>query len=293
MIPAQAASRYYPISVSEFLEGDNPRIQKVYQLSLSDDPAGIPTEDFERDGRTYYLLDMTRKDEVGIDTKTHTQTVTLPSKTNNMEKILQQLEAELETTTEDGYTGILKLDHTSVQVKTDGYATKTRTVTATRTYPNLSDADLSFVPKTIQDNGRTLTLADVQWATTNLSEGEGVVQRYCATASYTGTASSKYATGYTVTANYTGEVAKTGCDVVTYTAIFGSRERPQASPEPTPTNTPDTPDHADDTEKGDADDAAAPAFSFSAFKRPLIIGGVTFVLVIGLVFAIKKIRNRR
>ena len=82
-----------PISVEEYTAGDfdELRIQKVYQLSLDDDPSLIPTEDFERNGRLYYLLDMTRKDEVGVDTKPHVQTVTLPSDTNNMEKILQTL----------------------------------------------------------------------------------------------------------------------------------------------------------------------------------------------------------
>lgn len=64
--PEQSAS-YYPTSVEEYMEGDSPRIKKVYQLSLADDPSQIPTEDFERDGRLYYLLDMTRKDEVGVD----------------------------------------------------------------------------------------------------------------------------------------------------------------------------------------------------------------------------------
>ena len=68
--PGQSAS-YYPISVEEYTYGslDEPRIEKVYQLSLSDDPSGIPTEDFVRGGRLYYLLDMTRKNEVGVDTK--------------------------------------------------------------------------------------------------------------------------------------------------------------------------------------------------------------------------------
>ena len=193
-IPVQAAeaadaakpvrdSAYYPISVEEYTAGDfdELRIQKVYQLSLDDDPGLIPTEDFERNGRLYYLLDMTRKDEVGVDTKPHVQTVTLPSDTNNMEKILQTLDAELEATTEDGYTGMLYLDHTTVKVTTDGYATKTGTVSATRTYPNLSDADLSLVPKTISDGGRSLTLADVQWSNSAQEEGEGVVTRYTAT----------------------------------------------------------------------------------------------------------------
>ena len=61
----QSAS-YYPISVEEYTYGslDEPRVAKVYQLSLSDDPSGIPTEDFVRNGRLYYLLDMTRKNEV-------------------------------------------------------------------------------------------------------------------------------------------------------------------------------------------------------------------------------------
>ena len=140
--PEQSAS-YYPTSVEEYMEGDSPRIKKVYQLSLADDPSQIPTEDFERDGRLYYLLDMTRKDEVGVDIQTITQTKTLASETNNMEKILQSLEPQMEVTTEDGYTGTLTLDHTTVKVAADGYATRTKDLSATRTYPNLSEADMS------------------------------------------------------------------------------------------------------------------------------------------------------
>ncbi|WP_289805204.1 hypothetical protein, partial [Faecalibaculum rodentium] len=158
----QSAS-YYPVSVEEYTYGDfdELRINKTYQLSLSDDPGLIPTEDFVRNGRRYYLLDMTRKDEVGVDIQTHTEAVTQASDTNNLETILQRLDAEMEVTTEDGYVGILRLDHTSVQVTTDGYATKTSTLTASRSYPNLSEADTSLIPKSIEDKGKTLTLGDV------------------------------------------------------------------------------------------------------------------------------------
>ena len=233
----QSAS-YYPISVEEYTYGDfdELRINKTYQLSLSDDPSLIPTEDFIRNGRRYYLLDMTRKDEVGVDIQTHTETSTQASDTNNLETILQRLDAEMEVTTEDGYVGILRLDHTSVQVTTDGYATKTSTLTASRSYPNLSEADTSLIPKSIEDKGKTLTLGDVKWSESMDVDGEGnPVTRYTATASYTGTTSSRYATGYTVSASYTGEVAKTNCEVVTYTAIFGStaiEEQPSETPEP-------------------------------------------------------------
>lgn len=280
--PGQNAS-YYPISVEEYTYGslDEPRIEKVYQLSLSDDPSGIPTEDFVRGGRLYYLLDMTRKNEVGVDTKLHTESVTKPSDTNDLEKILQQLDAELEVTTEDGYTGTLQLDHTTVKVAVDGYATKTQALSASRSYPNLSEADVSLIPKSIEDNGKTLTLADVQWASTEQTDGAGgIVTRYTATASYTGSSSYQYATGYTVTADYTGEVAKPNCDVVTYTAIFGSTEAPEESSAP-------------GTEQETGSESAKSTMDLSVVKIPLLVGGVAIALAAGGVFAYKKIKERR
>ena len=147
--PEQSAS-YYPTSVEEYMEGDSPRIKKVYQLSLADDPSQIPTEDFERDGRLYYLLDMTRKDEVGVDIQTITQTKTLASETNNMEKILQSLEPQMEVTTEDGYTGTLTLNHTTVKVAADGYAIRGAVLSASARASGfsmiLNDKDTMGVP---------------------------------------------------------------------------------------------------------------------------------------------------
>ena len=186
-------------------------------------------------------------------------------------------------TTEDGYTGTLRLDHTSVQVTTDGYASKTTSLSATRTYPNLSDADVSLVPKSITDKGSTLTLADVQWSSAESTDGEGcIVTHYTATASYTGSSTSRYATGYTVTANYIGEVAKTDCQIVTYTATFGSMEAPVESKAPA----------ADDSSDSDGRNKSPLPFSLAELKTPLMIGGVVLVLVIGGTFAIKKVRRR-
>ena len=232
-LPALAAEQHYPVSVEEYTYGplDELRINKIYQLSLSDDPSGIPTEDFDRNGRHYYLLDMVRKDEVGVDTQPHTETVTMDSDTGDLAEVLKRLDAQMEVTTEDGHTGTLVLDHTSVKVEVKGYKTSSRSLSATRTYPSLSDADLSLIPTTITDGGRTLTLADVQWA----SDGAC----YTATAKYTGSSSSRHATGYTVSASYTGEVAKTNCEVVTYTAIFGSTKLEEPEPTPVPEPTPD------------------------------------------------------
>ena len=100
--------------------------------------------------------------------------------------------------------------------------------------------------------------------------------RYTATAKYTGTTSSKYATGYTVSANYTGEVAKIGCDVVTYTATFGSVEAPEGTPDSD--STPDAP---------------KVPFHIASLKQPLLIAGLVAVVAVGGVFVFKKIRERR
>ena len=200
------------------------RLEKVYYLTAKDDPATIPTADFEREGHTYTLLDLLKNDQTETDTREHIEVVTLESKTKDMAEILKMLEPKLEVRTEDGYEGVLSLDHTTIQVEAAGYGTSSRTVTAERTYPNLSDADVSLVPKSVNENGRTLTLADVSWqeAAVDPTDGYDIPIRYTAVASYTGTATSKYATGYTVTADYKGDVTRTSCDTVVYTAVFSS-----------------------------------------------------------------------
>ncbi len=213
-IPAMAADILYPVEVTEYMEGDSSRLKKIYVLTPADDPSLIPTEDFDREGQTYTLLDITRQDQVETDTRDYTETVTLESKTKDMDAILPQLTATLEVDTEEGYTGVLTLDTASIQVEAAGYSTSTRAVTAARTYPNLSDADVSLIPKSIEDGGRTLELANVQW--------QEAGEFYPANATYTGTASSKYAIGYTVTAEYSGEVSKTTNDTVTYAAVFSA-----------------------------------------------------------------------
>ena len=214
----------YPTEVIASEENGGYRLEKVYYLTAEDDPAAIPTADFEREGRTYTLLDLLKNDQTETDTREHIEVVTLNSQTKDMAKILKMLEPKLEVRTEDGYEGVLALDHTTIQVEAAGYGTSSRTVTAERTYPNLSDADVALIPKSVNENGRTLTLADVSWqeAAADSMDGYDIPIRYTAVASYTGTATSKYATGYTVTANYRGDVTRTSCDTVIYTAVFSS-----------------------------------------------------------------------
>ena len=51
-------------------------------------------------------------------------------------------------------------------------------------------------------------------------DGYALGDRFTAVATYTGSATSSYVKGYTVTANYTGTVSKINLDRVRYVAIF-------------------------------------------------------------------------
>ena len=223
-IPTPDPVPLYPAEVKQSEENGVTRIEKIYYLSAQDDPSNIPTEDFEREGKVYTLLDVLKQAQIESDTQDYVEVLTLDSDTQDMEKILAMLEPELEVQTEDGYQGVLSLDHTTITVEAAGYKSSSRTVSATRTYPNLSGADVSLIPKSITDSGRTLTLADVQWqeAATTQTDGYDMPLRYTAAATYTGTATGKYATGYVVTAHYVGEVTRVSNDVITYTAVFSS-----------------------------------------------------------------------
>lgn len=226
---APAAGTVYPAEVRASEENGVFYLEKVYCLTAKNDPAAIPTGDFEREGRSYTLLDVLKNDQTETDTKDYIEVVTLNSETKDMAEIIKQLAPELEVTTEDGYTGVLKADYPGITVEAAGYKTSSWTVSAKRTYPNLSEADISLIPKTTEDSGRTLTLADVDWqeAATDYTDGYDLPMRYTAVATYTGTATGKYATGYTVTVDYAGEVTKTSCDTVIYTAVFASQDGTQ------------------------------------------------------------------
>ncbi len=90
-------------------------------------------------------MDITQSHDIGVDSKPHSESITKDSNTGELSEVLKQLEGQKEVTTEDGYSGKLLLDHTSVTVQAKGYKTSTRNLSASRMYPNLSDADLSLV----------------------------------------------------------------------------------------------------------------------------------------------------
>ena len=228
-VPSLAAS-VYPSEVIMTEVGTGYEIRKSYQLLPGDNPEDIDIAGFVRGGIAYSFAELLKEETEFTGARPHSQTVTIASPSQDMGKVLPLFDMALDVETEDGFSGTLHLDHTSIRVEADGYKSGNYTVTATRVYPNLSDADIALVPKSTEEKGQTLELEDVTWQDT---EGG-----YTASATYTRLATSRTATGYTATAEYTGTVYLTVPGPVAYTAIFeGTPEAVEVAddtPEPEP-----------------------------------------------------------
>ena len=198
----------YPTYVAQ--SDDGTELRKYYDLGPEDDPAGIPRSDFEQDGFHYTMTDLLKQELPEYEERLHTETVSVASKSKDMATVLSVLPEKKEFITEDGFTGTLTLRLESVQVEVSGYGSTTKEISATRSYPNLSDQDTQFIPKTIEQDGKTLTLQNIEWQSDNTAtvDGYALTDRYTAVATYTGSKTSSYVKGYTVTAEYSGTVSR-------------------------------------------------------------------------------------
>lgn len=257
MASMQPSAVCYPTAVTQ--SDDGGEIRKMYDLSPEADPAGIPRSDFEQDGYHYELTDLLKQELPEYESRQHTETVTVSSKSKDMATVLSLLPQEREFITGDGLSGVLSLRLDSVKVAVAGYGSSTKELTASRTYPGLSSQDTSPIPKNIEENGHTLTLAAVDWQRAG-EVGEDGSERYTAIAAYTGSTTNSYIKGYTVTAEYTGTVRRINLNRVRYVAIFEGKALPTEDVEDTPlSNT--------------GNDAASPAAAETSLpSTPLIVG---------------------
>jgi hypothetical protein len=259
---APAIVKMYPTDVSEIFENGVRQIVKTYELGAAENPADIPRDTFERSGWTFTLTDIIRKETANAETREHKETVTLNTDTKELEKILTLLNPTMEFKAEDGFVGILSLDVASIEVKTAGTKTSSYEMKVTREYPHLSTNDTSLVPRTVTDNGKTYTLAGVDWKVGNYStvDYEQIPDYYTAIATYTATGSSTKVTGYITTAEYNGTLAKLSQGKTIYTAYFLGEEirTPLEMTDPKPTE-PATAEPTTETTEEPTEDKTEPS----------------------------------
>jgi hypothetical protein len=195
-LPAPSPIKLYPSDVTDIRDGGSWEIIKTYELNPNEKPEDIPRDSFERSGWKFTLTDIIRKETANAETREHTETVTLNTDTKELEKILPLFSPSMEYKTEDGFVGIITLDVASIKVETAGTKTSSYTMSVTREYPRLSANDTSLVPKTVEDRGKTYTLAGVDWQAGNYVtvDYEQVPEYYTAIATYTAKGTSTKAT---------------------------------------------------------------------------------------------------
>ena len=231
---AAPAASLYPADVQTIVRDNTRQIVKTYTLTSAQSPDAIPREAFERDGWRYTLTDITQQHTSILETRRHIETVTIETDTQDIADIIPLLASTMTYQGEDGYSGLLTLDLSSVSCEASGHKSSSYSVSASREYPHLSTNDLALIPKTITENGRTLALDTVTWEvlhTVNV-DYEDIPESYCAIAKYTATASRSMVTGYVTTAHYMGDISKSSDGDTVYTAYFSGHEiAPPTQPE--------------------------------------------------------------
>lgn len=245
--PELTAQACYPTAVTRTENGSE--IRKMYDLGPTDDPTGIPRSDFEQDGLHYTLVDLLKQELPENESRQHTETVSVSSKSKDMATVLALLPESKEFITEDGLTGILTLKLDSIKVEAAGYGSSTKELTAKRTYSSLATQDTSSIPKNIEDNSHELTLQCINWQT----DPAGC---FTAVATYSGSTTSTYIKGYTVTANYTGTVSRIALNKTRYVAIFEGESIEPITPEPS-------------TSPDDQQDTASVQFNWAVIMVPI------------------------
>lgn len=210
--------------VAENLNGQQ-RLVKTYTLSPEVDPDELKEEDFSYDGYLYTWAYTTKVEHPYLESKTVTETVTVNTAKNDLAQILAELSPSMPYE-KDGFSGELALDHTTLSTEASGYTTKYSKTTETKVIGNLDRNDMSYVPATTVKNGKTLTLANVEWQVTGTAlVGEALVPaQYQAVATYSASSSYQAATGYVTTAEYHGTVTAEGVDSITYTVVYTGSE---------------------------------------------------------------------
>lgn len=223
----------YPVDVQ--MSADGLTIKKIYDVPKTTSPDQIPQDDFDRGDMHYTFRDMLRIEMPDIDRKVHTETVTVSSSSDNANDVMALLPKSKAVTTGDGYSGTAYLDVSSISTKVSGTESVSAALRTTREYPNMPNMDMTVIPKTITENGSTLTFSTIDWKSENEeTDNLGTAEtRYTATVTYTGTSTSSRTTGYTVTAQYAGEVSHRNNEAMRYIVIYtGAPIPPQQTIEP-------------------------------------------------------------
>ena len=229
-LAASAAGAELPEQVVVEDRNGSQRLIKTFVVSPQTDPDSLREDPFLYEGRNYTWAYTTKEEHTALDVKSVTETVTVETQEDDLASILMELDSVLPYD-QDGYTGELILDHTTLDIQAAGHEERYGTLTDIQVFSDLPGNDADQIPASTERDGATLPLVHVEWQEEAPSEEAPAVPRYQAVAIYAATTSYSGATGYLTTAQYSGQVTNSGVDSVTYTVVYtGQSAEPAAEP---------------------------------------------------------------
>ena len=183
-------------------------MKKTFELPPEIDPQMLE-QPFEQDGYSFVFREVISTEATSAaSARLTSKTAAIVSDTDNLEEVIQRFPDTI-VYEQDGYTGRLRLDATSLEIEADEFETFTYSFTRTRDIPGLGRNDPALVER--EWNGKTLD---------GLTFRRGADGRYTATATYRGLATSTRPVSFIATVSYYGEVSRISIGNTLYTVIF-------------------------------------------------------------------------
>lgn len=169
----------------------------------------------------YELKNIDRVDNFKTLTKEQEIVEEIETNTNNLSKVMG-LFNETKDFEDDGYTGILTRDNSTLKVQIKDSYQEEYKVYLQKTYDNVASNELNNIPKEISENGTTYYLVNPVWsiAETEMVLNNEVPVKYNGTMYYEGIKTKTIITSYLATIKYTGTLEKQVSDTTTFTAEY-------------------------------------------------------------------------
>lgn len=172
--------------------------------------------------KKYTFQDKTVKCGNTTKSKQITKSKKITSKTDNKEKLINELGISEDYSDDEGYIGEYFIDENSFSIKINYNGYYEYLIEEIKEYSNLEKNDLDYLPKQIQKDNMTLDLLNISWKVENtkLYGDNEVPDKYTAVCYYATKKRVDNPATYTVTANYIGEATKTTENPLQYTLLY-------------------------------------------------------------------------
>lgn len=195
--------------------------EKTIKVNQIEDYKKTLEQEISKEGITYKLENITQEENTKVVSKNKKSTKELIVNTNDKYEVLNMFEQEINIK-EDGYTGTLKIDNSSVTIEPNDSYKEEYKVYYEKEYKNVERNELNDIPKMIKKDNVTYYLVDPVWevSQTQIIDGQVVPVLYNGIMKYEAIKERTVVTNYIATVKYNGKLEKEVVDTVTLTVEY-------------------------------------------------------------------------